>query len=109
MSFEIKKLSEESSAAVAEIEKLCFSHPWSEATVSSEIKSGFSDFFGVFCEGRGAAHVEEDFVVSGFDVQAQSVFRGEGGGEGGVFDEGDEFHGIDALLCKKYVILSERQ
>ena len=26
MSFEIKKLSEESSAAVAEIEKLCFSH-----------------------------------------------------------------------------------
>ena len=50
MSFEIKRLSEENAAAVAEIEKICFSHPWSEKTVASEMKSGFADFFGAFSE-----------------------------------------------------------
>ena len=40
MSFEIKRLSEENAAAVAEIEKICFSHPWSEKTVASEMTKG---------------------------------------------------------------------
>ena len=81
MSFEIKKLSEESSAAVAEIEKLCFSHPWSEATVSSEIKSGFSDFFGAFCEGELAGYIGGRTICGEteiFNVAVAPEFRRKG-------------------------------
>ena len=81
MSFEIKKLSEESSAAVAEIEKLCFSHPWSEATVSSEIKCGFSDFFGAFCEDKLAGYIGGRTICGEteiFNVAVAPEFRRKG-------------------------------
>ena len=81
MSFEIKKLSEESSAAVAEIEKLCFSHPWSESTVSSEIKSGFSDFFGAFCEDKLAGYIGGRTICGEteiFNVAVAPEFRRKG-------------------------------
>ena len=81
MSFEIKKLSEESSAAVAEIEKLCFSHPWSEATVSSEIKSGFSDFFGAFSEEKLAGYIGGRTICGEteiFNVAVAPEFRRKG-------------------------------
>ena len=57
MSFEVTRLFEKDAAAIAEMEKICFSHPWSEATVTAEIKSSFSDFFGVFCEGELAGYI----------------------------------------------------
>ena len=57
MSFEIIRLSEKDAAAAAEIEKLCFSHPWSEATMASEMKNQFSDFFGAFSEGKLAGYI----------------------------------------------------
>ena len=52
MIFEILRLCEKDAAAAAEIEKLCFSHPWSEATMASEMKNPYSDFFGAFCGGE---------------------------------------------------------
>ena len=63
MSFEIVRLSAENSAAVAEIEKSCFSHPWSEQTVESEINGKFSDFFGAFFEGKLAGYIGGRTVV----------------------------------------------
>ena len=81
MSFEIKRLSEENSAAVAEIEKLCFSTPWSEATISSEIKSGFSDFFGAFSEEKFAGYIGGRTVAGEteiFNVAVSPEFRRKG-------------------------------
>ncbi|MBE6900540.1 MAG: ribosomal-protein-alanine N-acetyltransferase [Ruminococcaceae bacterium] len=81
MNFEIKRLSEENSAAVAEIEKLCFSKPWSEGTVSSEIKSGFSDFFGAFSEGELAGYIGGRTVCGEteiFNVAVSPKFRRNG-------------------------------
>ena len=81
MSFEIKRLSEENSASVAEIEKLCFSHPWSEATVSSEIKSGFSDFFGAFSEDELAGYIGGRTICGEteiFNVAVAPKFRRKG-------------------------------
>ncbi len=81
MSFEIKRLSEENSSAVAEIEKLCFSHPWSEATVSSEIKSGFADFFGAFCGDELAGYIGGRTIAGEteiFNVAVSQKFRRKG-------------------------------
>ena len=81
MSFEIKRLSEENSAAVAEIEKLCFSTPWSEATISSEIKSGFSDFFGAFSEEKLAGYIGGRTIAGEteiFNVAVSPEFRRKG-------------------------------
>ena len=81
MSFEIKRLSEENSAAVAEIEKLCFSHPWSEATVCSEIKSGFADFFGAFCGDELAGYIGGRTIAGEteiFNVAVAPEFRRKG-------------------------------
>ena len=57
MSFEIIRLSEKDAAAAAEIEKLCFSHPWSETTMASEMKNQFSDFFGAYSDGKLAGYI----------------------------------------------------
>ena len=81
MSFKITRLPEESSAAVAEIEKLCFSKPWSEATVASEIKSGFSDFFGAFSEGELAGYIGGRTIAGEteiFNVAVSPKFRRKG-------------------------------
>ena len=84
MSFEIKRLSEENSAAVAEIEKLCFSHPWSESTVCSEIKSGFSDFFGAFSGEKLAGYIGGRTIAGEteiFNVAVAPEFRRNGIGK----------------------------
>ena len=81
MSFEIKRLSEENSAAIAEIEKLCFSHPWSEATVASEIKSGFADFFGAFCGEELVGYIGGRTIAGEteiFNVAVSPEFRRKG-------------------------------
>ena len=81
MSFEIIRLSEKDAAAAAEIEKLCFSHPWSEATVSSEMKSGFSDFFGAFCEDKLAGYIGGRTICGEteiFNVAVSPKFRRNG-------------------------------
>ncbi len=51
MSTDIKFLSTQDAHAVSEIEKICFSHPWSEATLVSEMKSEHAHFFGAYFDG----------------------------------------------------------
>ena len=81
MNFEIKRLTEENSFAVAEIEKLCFSSPWSEATVASEIKSSLSDFFGAFCGDELAGYIGGRTICGEteiFNVAVSPKFRRNG-------------------------------
>lgn len=81
MSFEIKRLSEENSAAASKIEKRCFSNPWSEATLSSEMKSPFSDFFGAFCEDEIAGYIGGRTITGEteiFNVAVLPEFRRKG-------------------------------
>lgn len=72
MSFEIRPIQKKNAFAVSEIEKLCFSKPWSENAVKSEMESDFSDFFGAFAQdelvgyigGRTVADETEIFNVA---------------------------------------------
>ncbi len=54
---EIKAINSEYAKDVAEIEKLFFSHPWSEATLASEMEDNNSHFFGAFIEGELAGYI----------------------------------------------------
>lgn len=84
MNFEIIRLSEKDAAAAAEIEKLCFSHPWSEATMVSEMKSRYSDFFGAFSEGRLAGYIGGRTIAGEteiFNVGVAPEFRRNGLGK----------------------------
>lgn len=81
MNFEVSRLAEDSAAKIAEIEKDCFSHPWSEATLESEIKSRFSDFFGAFCEGELAGYIGGRTIAEEteiFNVAVKPDFRRKG-------------------------------
>ncbi len=57
MSTEIKNLTPENAPAVAEIEKVCFSHPWSEATLKSEMSDEHAHFFGAYFNGDLAGYI----------------------------------------------------
>lgn len=84
MSFEISRLSEKEAAPVAEIEKACFSKPWSEATLASEMKSPYSDFFGAFCEGELAGYIGGRTVAEEteiFNIAVSQKFRRRGIGK----------------------------
>lgn len=84
MNFEILRLCEKDAAAAAEIEKLCFSHPWSEATMASEMKNPYSDFFGAFCGGELAGYVGGRTVAGEteiFNVAVAPKFRRNGVGK----------------------------
>ena len=50
---EIRRLSAADAAAAENIEKACFSNPWSEATLAAELSNPLNDFFGAFDEGGG--------------------------------------------------------
>lgn len=50
ISFEIRKIGPEYAGAVADAEKACFSVPWSEETVSSEMRKETNTFLGAFGE-----------------------------------------------------------
>lgn len=84
MNFEIIRLSEKDAAAAAEIEKLCFSHPWSEATLVSEMKNQFSDFFGAFCGEELAGYIGGRTIAGEteiFNVAVAPKFRRNGLGK----------------------------
>lgn len=84
MSPEIIRLSEENAFAAAEIEKLCFSHPWSEAIMVSEMKNPYADFFGVFCEEELAGYIGGRTVAGEteiFNVAVAPGFRRRGFGK----------------------------
>ena len=84
MSYEALRLSEKDAFAVSEIEKLCFSHPWSEATLISEMKNRFSDFFGAFSGEELAGYIGGRTIAGEteiFNVAVAPKFRRNGIGK----------------------------
>lgn len=84
MSFEVIKLTEKDAFSASEIEKLCFSKPWSEATLVSEMKSRYSDFFGAF-EGEKLVGYIGGRTIAGeteiFNVAVSPEYRRKGIGK----------------------------
>lgn len=84
MNFEIVRLCEKDASTAAEIEKLCFSHPWSKAIMESEMKSPYADFFGAFCGGELAGYIGGRTVAGEtevFNVAVAPGFRRKGIGK----------------------------
>ncbi len=84
MNCELIRLSEKEAPAAAEIEKLCFSHPWSEATLASEMNSPYADFIGAFFEGELAGYIGGRTVAEEteiFNVAVAPKFRRNGIGK----------------------------
>lgn len=81
MNAEIKFISKEFSSEVAEIEKLCFSKPWSESAVESEMESEFSDFIGAFIEEKLVGYIGGRTIAGEteiFNVAVKPAFRRRG-------------------------------
>ena len=84
MNFELRKLCEADIPAVAEIERECFSSPWSEATLCSELQNPLNDFFGAFSDGELAGYIGFQTVAgetSVFNVAVEKRFRRKGIGK----------------------------
>lgn len=57
MDFSIEKMNVEHISAVAQIEKLCFSTPWSENGLSEELGNSLARFFVLISEGAVAGYI----------------------------------------------------
>ena len=78
---EIRRLSAADAAAAAEIEKACFSSPWSEATLAAELSNPMNDFFGAFDEGALCGYIGGQTVAgetSVFNIGVMPAFRRKG-------------------------------
>lgn len=72
-------------SAVAELEKLCFSAPWSERSIAAELKSEWSLWLVEEREGKAVAYVGSQSSPPEADVMNLAVspaFRRQGIGEG---------------------------
>ena len=84
MSTELLSISEKDIPAVAEIEKSCFSAPWSEETLISELKNPLNLFFGIFEDGKLCGYIGGQTVAgetSIFNVGVLPEFRRRGFGK----------------------------
>lgn len=78
---EIRRLSAADAAAAAEIEKACFSSPWSEATLAAELSNPMNDFFGAFDEDVLCGYIGGQTVAgetSVFNIGVMPAFRRKG-------------------------------
>lgn len=81
---EIKRLSEADAKAASEIEGACFSKPWSEETLATELKNPLNDFFGVFEGERLLGYIGMQSVsgeTSVFNAAVLKEYRRKGFGE----------------------------
>lgn len=80
----IVKLNESHVSQVAELEKICFSDPWSENSVASELKNSLSLWLVAEEEGRVAGYIGSQTVCNETDMMNVAVhpgFRRRGIGE----------------------------
>ena len=82
MNIEIRKIDEESARLAAELEKKCFSEPWSAAGILDEAQRGF--FVAAYIDGEFAGYAGMTCVLDERDIcNVASVpeFRGMGVGK----------------------------
>ena len=84
MKFELRELSAADIPSAAGIENVCFSSPWSEKTLLSELQNPLNKFFGAFFENTLAGYIGFQTVVdetSVFNVAVLPEFRRNGMGK----------------------------
>ena len=80
----IEKMTADHVSAIAEIEKLCFSDPWSENSISSELDNKLSYWLVAMEDDRVAGYVGSQTVLGWTDMMNVAVhpdFRRRGIGE----------------------------
>lgn len=70
---EIKKFSNEYVSDVAHIEQVCFSRPWSELALSSELHNECSHFYVAVADGRAVGYVGLYIVCGEADIVRVAV------------------------------------
>ncbi len=84
MKFELRELSAADISSAAQIENACFSAPWSEKTLLSELQNPLNKFFGAFNENSLAGYIGFQTVLeetSVFNVAVLPEFRRNGIGK----------------------------
>ena len=82
MNIEIRRIDAESAKCAAELEKLCFSEPWSEKAILEEAERGF--FIAAYIDGVFAGYAGMTVVLDERDVcniATVPEFRGMGVGK----------------------------
>ena len=80
----IEKMTLAHVSAVAELEKLCFSDPWSERSIASELNNPLSLWLIAVVDGKVAGYIGSQSVPPEADVMNVAVYpqyRGRGMGE----------------------------
>lgn len=82
MNIEIKKIDEQSAKDAAELEKICFSHPWSAKAIIEEAERGY--FIAAYCDDAFAGYAGMTCVLDERGICNIAVvpeFRGNGIGD----------------------------
>ena len=80
----IRTMESEDVAEIAQLEKICFSDPWSVNSISSELENPLSYWLVAEEEGRVVGYVGSQSVLDGADMMNLAVspdFRRQGIGE----------------------------
>ncbi|MBR4286201.1 MAG: ribosomal protein S18-alanine N-acetyltransferase [Clostridia bacterium] len=74
MNIIIEKMGENYLSQIAELEKTCFSTPWSENALREELANQFSRFFVALCDGQIAGYIGAHNVVGEVYITNVAVF-----------------------------------
>ena len=80
----IRKMNAGDVAAIAELENICFSDPWSEASIASELENPLSCWLVAEVDGEVAGYVGSQSVLDAADMMNIAVapaYRRQGIGE----------------------------
>ena len=79
--FNIEKMNEAHISAIAEIEKLCFSTPWSEKGLEEELTNPLARFYALLSGGTVAGYIGAHNVMGEVyitNVAVHPLYRGKG-------------------------------
>ena len=80
----IRKMQPDDVIAIAELEKVCFSDPWSENSIASELDNRLSYWLVAEIDGKVAGYVGSQSVLDGADMMNLAVapaYRRQGIGQ----------------------------
>ena len=74
MNLEIKKMTSSHIEEIAQLEKECFSSPWSEDGLKSELDNNFARFFVALCDGKIVGYIGSHNVLGEVYITNVAVF-----------------------------------
>ncbi len=74
MDLKIKKMTSAHIKEIAKLEKECFSSPWSEDGLRSELDNGFARFFVAFCGEKIAGYIGSHNILGEVYISNVAVF-----------------------------------